>query len=339
MKAIWIAKHGGPDVLEVRETPDPEPGPGEVRIQVKAAGLNFAEVSARQGIYPAAPKPPCVVGYEGAGVVDALGADVRDVAEGSRVMFIRRFGAHSSAACVPPHQLVRIPDELGFEEAAAMPVNYLTAIQMLFRVRRIQPGDRVLIHAAAGGVGTAALQLCRSVGDVTTFGTASASKHDHLRQQGCDHPIDYRSADYAAAVREITGGEGLDLVCDALGGSDWKKGYALLRPGGMLVCFGLANAAKPGRRSLARVISQVLRIPWFHPLTLMGDNRAVAGVDLGSLWDQREAIRRGLQEIVDLWTAGKVRPHIDEVFPFHRAADAFSHLEHGHNVGKVVLVP
>jgi NADPH:quinone reductase-like Zn-dependent oxidoreductase len=234
---------------------------------------------------------------------------------------------------------VPIPDGLSFEDAAAMPVNYLTAIQMLFRVRRIQPGDRVLIHAAAGGVGTAALQLCRTVDDVTTFGTASARKHDYVREQGCDHPIDYRNVDYVAAVNEITRGEGVDLVCDALGGADWKKGYSLLRPAGMLICFGLANASKPGSRSLLKVVGQVVRIPRFNPLTLMGDNRAVAGVDLGSLWDQREAIHGGLEQIVTLWTEGKVRPHVDEVFSFERAADAHAHLERGKNLGKVVLVP
>jgi NADPH:quinone reductase-like Zn-dependent oxidoreductase len=339
MRAVWITKHGGPEVLEVRESPDPEPKAGEVRVRVEAAGLNFAEVSARQGIYPAAPKPPCVVGYEGAGVVDALGAGVERPAVGTRVMFISRFGGHASAVCVPTHQLVPIPDALGAEDAAAMPVNYLTAIQMLFRVRRIQPGDRVLIHAAAGGVGTAALQLCRTVEGVTTFGTASGRKHDYVRAQGCDHPIDYRREDYVAAVRRLTDGEGVDLVCDALGGPDWKKGYSLLRPAGMLVCFGLANAQTPGRRSLLRVVAQVARAPRFFPLTLMGDNRAVAGVDLGSLWDQHAQIREGLEQIVSLWRDGAVRPHVDEVFPFDRAADAHRHLEQGKNLGKVVLVP
>ncbi|HJL15359.1 MAG TPA: medium chain dehydrogenase/reductase family protein [Sandaracinaceae bacterium LLY-WYZ-13_1] len=339
MRAVWIPKHGPADVLEVRETPDPTPGPGEVRIRVKAAGLNFAEVSARQGLYPAAPKPPCVVGYEGAGEVDALGDGVEGLAEGARVMFIRRFGGHADTACVPTHQVVPIPDEMPFEQAAAMPVNYLTAIQMLFRVRRLQPGDRALIHAAAGGVGTAALQLCRTVEDVTTFGTASAAKHDYVREQGCDHPIDYRSEDYVEAVRRLTDGEGVDLVCDALGGADWKKGYSLLRPAGMLVCFGLANAQKPGRVSWLRVVGQVVRIPRFNPLSMMGDNRAVAGVDLGSLWEQRAQIHDGLEQIVRHWRAGEARPHVDEVFDFAHAADAHRHLEERRNRGKVVLVP
>lgn len=339
MRAVWIRKHGGPGVLEVRETEDPTPKAGEVRIAAKAAGLNFAEVSARQGIYPAAPKPPCVVGYEGSGVVDAVGEGVTELREGQRVMFLCRFGGHASMVCVPAHQAVPIPDAMGFEAAAAMPVNYLTAYQMLFRVRRIAPGDRVLIHAAAGGVGTAALQLCQTVDDVTTFGTASAAKHDHVRAQGCDHPIDYRSADYVEVIRGLTDGEGVDLVCDALGGEDWKKGYSLLRPGGMLICFGLANAQKAGKRSWIRVIGQVLKSPTFKPLAMMGDNAAVAGLDLGSLWDHTAMIHEGLERCVGYWERGEAKPHVHASFSFDEAAAAHAEIEEGKNVGKVVLTP
>ena len=339
MRAIWIRKHGGPNVLEVRETEDPACGPGEVRISVRACGLNFAEVSARQGIYPDAPKPPCVVGYEGAGVVEAVGEGVTDLEPGARVVFVSKFGGHASVVVVRRYMVAPIPDELSFEHAAALPVNYLTAYQMLFRLRRLQPGDRVLIHAAAGGVGTAALQLCRTVDNVTTFGTASAKKHEHARKHGCDHPIDYRSTDYVAAVRELTGGEGVDLVCDALGGADWAKGYSLLRPGGMLVCFGLANASKAGKRSLLKVVGQLMRVKKYNPIDLMGDNRVVAGLNLGAMWEYEDLIQDGLVRVVDYWRAGAARPHIDSTFPFERAAEAHGQLEHARNMGKVILVP
>ena len=318
---------------------DPIAGPGEVRVQARACGLNFAEISARQGIYPAAPKPPCVVGYEGAGVVDQVGEGVDDIAIGARVLFVSRFGGHSDRVVVARYMLVPIPDALDFPEAAALPVNYLTAYQMLFRLRRIEPGDRVLVHAAAGGVGTAVLQLCQTVDDVTTFGTASASKHDHVRAQGCTHPIDYHSKDYVDAVEELTNGEGVDLVCDALGGADWKKGYSLLRPSGMLVCFGLANASKAGKRSLVRVAGQLLRTPRFGPMGLMGDNRSVAGLDLGSLWGHEAKIQEGLRKVVGFWETGAARPHIDGTYAFDDAAQAHERLERGKNVGKVLLVP
>jgi len=339
MRAIWIRKHGSPDVLEVRETEDPEPKPGELRIRVRAAGLNFAETSARQGIYPAAPKPPCIVGYEGAGVVDKLGAGTEGPAPGTRVLFLSHFGAHADTVCIPPHQLAVIPDSMSFEDAAAIPVNYLTAYQMIHVIRRVRAGDKVLVHAAAGGVGTAVLQMCRAIDGVTTFGTASAAKHDYVRSQGCDHPIDYRSTDYVKAVRELTGGDGVDLVCDALGGADWKKGYSILRPGGILVCFGLANAQRPGKVSWLRVVLEVLRIPRFNPLKMMGENRGVSGVDLGNMWPHEKLIEDGLARLVTMYEEGIVKPHVDSIYPFEKAAEAHAHLEGGRSMGKILLRP
>src|SRR5580704_13960244 len=228
MRAVWITKPGGPEALEVRETADPVPGPGQLRIRVRAAGLNFADVMAAQGLYPDAPKPPCVVGYEVAGVVDALGERTQGYAAGQRVLAMTHFGGHADVVCVPADYVLAIPDAMSFEEAAAIPVNYVTAYHMLFRVAGVRPGERVLVHMAAGGVGTAVLQLCRTVEDLEVFGTASAAKHDVLKAQGCAHPIDYHATDYAAEVRRLTGGEGVDIVLDPLGGNDWRKGLKLL---------------------------------------------------------------------------------------------------------------
>ena len=247
MRAIWITSAGGPGALQVRETADCEAGPGQVRIRVRAAGLNFADVMAAQGLYPDAPKPPCVVGYEAAGVVDALGGGVLDHAVGQRVVALTHFGGHADVVCVPARQVFQIPDEMSFEEAAALPVNYLTAYHMLFRVACVRPGERVLVHMAAGGVGLAVLQLCRTVEGLVVFGTASAGKHEMLRAEGCAHPIDYRTVDYAAEVRRLTAGEGVDVVLDPLGGNDWRKGLKLLRPCGRLVAFGFANLASGQR--------------------------------------------------------------------------------------------
>jgi NADPH:quinone reductase-like Zn-dependent oxidoreductase len=209
---------------------------------------------------------------------------------------------------------------------------------MLFRVRRLQAGDKVLIHAAAGGVGTAVLQLCQTVEDVTVFGTASREKHDYLKQQGCHHPIDHSGDDYVAAVRQLAP-RGLDLVCDARGAADWSHGYSLLAPAGMLICFGLANAQLPGKRSLLHVGGQLFKVPRFSPLKLMSDNRSVAGVDLGSMWEHPYLLNEGLEQVVALFVAGKLRPHIHQVFSFDDAADAHRALEGGHSVGKILLVP
>src|SRR5258708_28780236 len=193
MRAIWITKHGGPDVLEVRETPDPVPQAGEVRIRVRAAGLNFAELMARQGLYPDAPKPPCVVGYEVAGVIDAVGEGVTELSAGTKVVALVRFGGHAEAICVLATQVLVVPDGMSFEEAAALPVVYVTAYHMLFRIASLRSGMRVLVHMAGGRVGLAAPQLCPTRPGVVLFGTASAGKHAVLRQRGYDQRIHDRT--------------------------------------------------------------------------------------------------------------------------------------------------
>jgi len=339
MRAVWITKHGDGRVLEVRQTPDPTPGPGEVRIRAEACGLNFAEVSARQGLYPDAPKPPCVVGYEGAGVIDAVGSGVDASREGERVLYLTRFGGHSDTVCVPTEQAIVMPEGMSFEAGAALPVNYLTAYHMLFEVARIRAGDHVLIHMAAGGVGTAVLQLCRTVEGVVTYGTASAKKHDYVREHGCDHPIDYRTEDYADEVRRLTGGRGVDVVLDALGGKDWKKGYEILKPAGMLVMFGLANTNTGGKRNLLHVLRVILSVPRYSGMKLLDENKAVAGVNIGHLWEEKELIKRELAALVEHVERGEIAPHVHAVFPFSRAADAFGELEFGRNLGKVLLKP
>jgi len=339
MRAVWITKPGGPETLEVRETADPVPGPGQLRIRVRAAGLNFADVMAAQGLYPDAPKLPCVVGYEVAGVVDALGEGTQGHAAGQRVLAMTHFGGHADVVCVPAEQVLGIPDAMSFEEAAALPVNYLTAYHMLFRVAGVRPGERVLVHMAAGGVGTAVLQLCRTVDGLEVFGTASAAKHAALRAEGCAHPIDYHATDYAAEVRRLTRGEGVDIVLDPLGGHDWRKGLKLLRPCGRLVAFGFANLASGPRRRPAHVASQVVGIPLLTPLQLMNQNRTISGVNIGRLWGQIAILREELQAVLALWDQGKIKPHIDGSYSFTEAAAAHRRILRRQNIGKIVLKP
>lgn len=339
MRAIWITRASGPEALQVRETADPEPGPGQVRIRVRAAGLNFAEVMAALGLYPDAPRPPCVVGYEVAGVIDALGDGVQSYPIGQRVLALTRFGGHADVVCVPAEQVLPMPDAMTFEAAAALPVNYLTAYHMLFRVAAVRPGERVLVHMAAGGVGTAVLQLCRTVDNLQTFGTASAAKHDVLKAEGCAHPIDYHATDYAVEVRRLTAGEGVDIVLDPLGGHDWRKGLKLLRPCGRLVAYGFANLASGQRRRPARLLSQVTGIPLLTPLGLMNRNLTVSGVNIGHLWGQMAILREELQAVLVLWDQGKIKPLIDTTYPFADAAAAHRRILQHQNTGKIVLVP
>ena len=204
MKALVITEHGPPDVLRVEERPDPEPGPGEVRVRVRAAGVNFADLLGRVGLYPDAPKPPCVVGYEVAGDVDAVGEGVRDYEVGQRVMGSCRFGGYAQLAVTKTSSLVPMPDGWTYSEGAAMPVTYATAYAGLVRYGGLRAGERVLIQAAAGGVGIAATQIAKLVG-AEVYGTASPSKHDAIRGFGVDHPVDYRTHDVVDEVRRMSG--------------------------------------------------------------------------------------------------------------------------------------
>jgi NADPH:quinone reductase-like Zn-dependent oxidoreductase len=232
-----------------------------------------------------------------------------------------------------------MPEGMRFEEAATIPVSYATAWLMIFRTASVRPGERVLVHMAAGALGIATLQLLRTIPDVEVLGTASAAKHEILKGEGCAHAIDYRTRDYAEEVRALTHGEGVDVVFDPLGGPDWRKGYGLLREGGRLVACGFANAATGERRSLTRLIGLGLRTPRFDPARLLMENRTVAGFHLGKLWRRPELVTGAIEAVTALWREGRIRPHVDSSFPLERVADAHRHLQSRRSVGKIVLVP
>lgn len=316
------------------------PGAGELRVRVMASGLNFADLQASYGLYPGAPRTPCVLGFEVSGIIDAVGAGVDSIRVGTRVLATTAFGGHADVLCVRAQDAIEMPEAMTFEAAAALPVNYVTAHHMLHDVARIRSGESVLVHQAAGGVGIAALQLCRAIPDITTFGTASLSKHDVIASNGCRFPIDYRSTDYAKEIRRLTNGVGVDIVLDALGGADWRKGYDLLKPGGRLICFGFANlVAGQKRKNVFRVLAEVSRVPKFSPLNLISDNRSVAGVHIGLLAENSEMLAEALRTIITSYVCGDVEPLVDSVVPFSQMTSALERLRDGENVGKIVLVP
>lgn len=338
MRQVWITKRGGPEVLEVREAPDPVPGPGEVRIRVKAAGLNFAEIMARIGLYPDAPKLPAVVGYEVAGDVDLVGSGVSSIASGARVCALTRFGGHSDTIVVPAVQTTKIPDTLSYEAAAAIPVNYLTAWLMLIHLGNVRAGETVLVHAAAGGVGQAALQICNWKG-ARVIGTASPSKHERLKQNGVAHCIDYTSQDFEVEVQKIMDGNGVDIVLDALGGKALGKSYNVLAPLGRLFTFG-GSAFAPGKGlNPFTLMRQYFGMPKFKPFGLMEQNRGVFGVNLGHLWDKADMLGAMMGEIMLKVEDGTFTPVVDQVFPFAEAGKAHERLKGRASFGKVVLVP
>ena len=334
MRAVWIPRPGPPEVLEVREGPDPVVKPNQVLIRVKASGVNFADISARLGVYPDAPPPPCVVGYEVAGTVEQIGSGVQGIVPGARVFALTRFGGYADVVAVPAAQVFSMPESMSFEEGAAIPVNYLTAVLMLRTFGNVKEGDRVLVHAAAGGVGMAAIQLCRLAG-AEVIGTASASKHSTLKELGVAHCIDYRTEDFEEGVTRVTGGRGVDIVLDATGA--FRKSYRCLAPLGRLVCFGLSQASSGMGPSRLRALVAVLQLPWFHPIKLMNDNKAVIGVNLGHLWDHIDMLRREMATLMDDYGAGRIKPIVGKTFPLAEAAKAHRFMQERQNIGKVVL--
>lgn len=313
------------------------PGAGEVRVRVKRSGLNFADISARVGLYPDAPKFPMVLGYEVSGVVDGVGAGVTSLKDGDRVTSMCRFGGQATMICVPASQARRIPDAMSFDEAAALPVNYLTAYQMLFWTAPIRPGMTVLIHMAAGGVGLAAIQLCKTVENVTMLGTSSPGKHDFLRKQGLHHPIDYRTQDYVEETMRLTDKRGADRILDALGGKDWERGVSALRSGGTLYAFGWANMIDGERRSLLHVAKEYLSMRKWSPMELMGLNKGVIGINLGHLWHEGALMGSHLDALLGMYERGQIKPHVDRVFPMSKAGEAHAHVQARKNVGKVLF--
>ncbi|MEA2422747.1 MAG: hypothetical protein QOF55_1846, partial [Thermoleophilaceae bacterium] len=274
MRALVITKHGGPEVLKIEQRPDPEPGPGEVRVAVRAAGINFADVLARMGLYEDAPKPPCVVGYEFAGDVESVGEGVTEYGVGQRVLGGCRFGGYAELVVTGTGELLPLPDDWSYEEGAGLCVHYVTAWAGLVRYGSLRPGEQVLLHAAAGGVGIAATQVAKLVGAKTVYGTASGSKHDAIRGFGVDHAIDYTRQDFRKEVRRIAGEEQpLDLVMDAIGGSSFRKSWSLLGAGGRLVCFGASSVMSGEKRNVAAIARSIATTPVFHPLAMMRSSR------------------------------------------------------------------
>ena len=337
MRAIVITKAGGTEVLQVQEQPSPEVKDGQVKIEVKAAGLNFADIMARMGMYPAAPPTPMTVGYEVSGIVSAVGAGVSGFTVGQRVAALCRFGGQASEVVVPELQAIAIPDEMSFEAAAAIPVNYLTAWHCLVWLGNLRKGETVLIHAAAGGVGQAGLQISKLFG-AKTIGTASASKHQALKSAGLDEVIDYNTQDFEAEVLRLTEGKGVHHILDAVGGKSFAKSYRVLRPTGRLYCFGVSDMAGQSK-SLFRMAASVARMPFFHPLKLMTQNKGVFGIDLGALWDEATMLRSQLEEMMVHFKTGALKSVVDKVFPFTEAGAAHQYIQDRKNVGKVLLIP
>ncbi|XP_044193982.1 synaptic vesicle membrane protein VAT-1 homolog [Thunnus albacares] len=338
-RALVLTGFGGYDKvkLQVKAQSQPQLQAGEVLVRVKACGLNFGELLGRQGLYELLPAPPVTMGMEGSGVIEAVGEDVTDRKVGDRVIALTRSGMWQEIVVVSANRTFLMPEQMSFEEGAALPINYLTAYMMLFEMANVRPGKSVLVHMAAGGVGIAATQLCQTVQDVTVFGTSSASKHETIAQGGVTHPIDYRTKDYVEEIRKISP-KGVDIVLDPLGGSDTQKGFSLLKPLGMLIVFGAANCVTGQKKNLLAMAKT-----WYNQLSLttlklMQSNKAVCGFHLGYISDE-QLISRTMSTLLELYSQGKIKPRIDSRYHFEEVADAMKRMHERQNIGKVILLP
>ncbi len=334
MRVVAIPRHGAYEVLTVEQRPDPPaPAAGQVTVQVQAAGVNFADVMARVGLYADAPPLPAVVGYEVAGTVEAVGSGVGDLAVGDRVFAATRFGGYAERVTVDADDVNPLPDHLSFAQGAAIPVNYATAWAGLYGYGSLQPGERVLIHAAAGGVGIAATQLAKPHG-VEIWGTASPGKHDAIRAQGVEHPLDYTRKGWHRGLPPF------DVILDAVGGASLRRSYRMLRPGGRVIAFGASSVVGGEKRSLRTAVPQALRmIRGFNLIDQMSDSKAVIGLNMLRLWDDRGSLETWTTPLRSGIEDGTIQPVVAVEVPFDRAADAHRMLQERRNIGKVVLVP
>src|ERR1700691_6248122 len=341
MRAMVVKRYGPPDVFEVREVPDPQPKPGEVVIRVKAVGVNFADLLQRMGIYPGTPKPPFMPGFEVSGVVEKVAeggkaSDGEPLRVGDAVAALTQFNAYAEWVAAPANRVFRLPAGMPFDDAAAIPVNYLTAYHSMFTMGNLQPGDRILVHGAAGGVGIAAVQLARARG-LVIFGTAGPTKQEYLRKIGVDHAIDYEKNDFVEVVRKFAP-DGIEMVMDPIGGKCFSRSYKCLGVTGRLVVYGLSSAAGPdGKRSFVRGARAIAQTPRFHPLKLLSSNISIIGVSLFGLRARAPLLRAELDEIFRMYATGKIKPVIGKSFPLAEAAAAHTYIQERKNIGKVIL--
>ncbi|XP_071967885.1 synaptic vesicle membrane protein VAT-1 homolog [Engystomops pustulosus] len=338
-KSLVLSGHGGYDKVKLQtKKGQPKPKAGELLIRVRACGLNFSDLLARQGVSDRLPSMPVSLGMECAGIVEELGEGVTERQVGDKVMVFSRYGLWQELVTVPANRTYVMPEGMSFEEGAGLLVNYITAYMVLLDFGNLKPKQSILVHMAAGGVGTAVVQLSKTVKDVTIFGTASGAKHEALKENGVTHPIDYRTTDYVEEVRKISP-KGVDIVLDPLGGSDTSKGYSLLKPMGKLVIYGAANLLTGQKKNIMALAKSWWNQFSINAMQLIGSNKAVCGFLLGRLDEETEMLTDIVAMLLDLYKQGKIKPKIDSVYPFEQVGDAMRQMQEKKNIGKIILVP
>ena len=337
MQAIYLVRKGSPfAAFETREILPPKPSGGEIQIRVEGFGLNFADVLARRGLYPDAPPMPCILGYDVVGVVTETAPDVTEIKVGDRVTAMTHFGGYAEYAVAPVLLSARISDSMPAGEATALTVEYCTAYFAAAESVNLYPGDKVLIHAAAGGVGTALLQFCKHR-KCEIFATAgSPSKLEMLKKAGADHVINYVTEDFSEKIKEITRGAGIQVIFDSIGGKTTKNGFRLLSPGGNLIIYGAASFS--GRNIFGK-ISNLLGFGFYHPLNIMASSKTITGINMLKIaLHKPEAFKRCLHNVVKLYNEGVFKPLVGGLFNASEIGKAHEMLEKRLTSGKITVL-
>lgn len=336
MKAFVLRRFGGShDSFEFAEQPDLQPKAGQVLVDVEAFGLNYADIVARKGMYKETPPLPTVIGYEAAGTIRAIGEGVTGLQPGMRVACFTRFGGYATQVLAPAAGVVPIAEGMDIGVALALTVQYSTAWYCSQYAAHILPGDHVLVQAAAGGVGTALVQIAKHRGAVV-YGTAgSPAKLDYLRSLGVDHPINYNEEDWFAKVQQLRGKAGLDLVVDSLGGKEFKRGFQSLAPGGRIV--GMGTASRSGKGIFAD-IGTLFGFGRYWAAFLLLESRAVIGCNMLRVADHHpNVLKHCLEQVMQGAKEGWLKPTVGKVFPHTELAQAHDYVEQRKSIGKVIV--
>lgn len=338
MKAHVLVRNGAAEkAFELQDRPKPAAKAGQVCIAVECFGLNFADVMARLGLYKDAPPLPAILGYEVVGRIESVGEGVDALKPGQRVVAFTRFSGYAEFAVTDWRAVAPIPEEMDAAKAAALATQYGTAYYCACEMVQLHPGDRVLVQAAAGGVGTALVQLAKRAG-CEVFGTAGgAKKLEYLKKLGVDHPIDYRSQDFAEVIQALPGNPKMDVVFDSIGGKTYSKGMRLLNSGGRMVSFGAAQ--RSGQKG---GIFSSLKLMWdfgiILPVVLIMHSRGAIGVNMLRLADNRpDVLQRVMHKVVELATAGEIDPQVGGRFSASEIGKAHHFLESRESTGKVAV--
>ena len=338
MKAIYLVRNGeSNEAFEIRETVIPVPGKGEAVIRVEASGLNYADVMARRGLYKAAPPIPSVLGYDVAGRVHSLGPDTAGLKVGQRVAAMTRFGGYAEYALTQAGAIIPLSDDMDSAAATALATHASTAVYSSTFATRLYPGDRVLIHAAAGGVGTILVQLAKARGCIV-YGSASAHKHQYLRETGVDVPIDSRSGNIREELEDKLSGEKIDVVFDNIGGLSFKWGFGMLAPGGRIVAYGAAAQNRGQKSSQLNNLRVGLGFGFHSPIGLIVKSQSILGVNMLAIADHKPMIlKEVMAEVGRLTREGIIRPVLGKTFPASQIAEAHEFLESRQSTGKIAL--